>query len=235
MIHEILAVPWPLFPLDLFYFMNYELIYHKIINRAKSKDRIKLSKDHPNYIYYEAHHIIPKCLGGKGRCDQWKWHPNIVLLTPKEHFICHLLLSYVHPENSKIISSSWLMCNSTYTKSGQPRYQPASRTYERLRLLKNKAKVSDKTRKKQSLAQKGNKNGSGNKGKKYGPPKEKTREKISLANKGRTASNGGRKLKSSSFIECPHCKKIGDNNGGQMKRWHFDNCKLLDKKIIQPA
>lgn len=26
-------------------------------------------------------------------------------------------------------------------------------------------------------------------------------------------------------IECPHCGKKGDN--GNMKRWHFDNCKLI--------
>lgn len=29
-------------------------------------------------------------------------------------------------------------------------------------------------------------------------------------------------------IECPHCKKTGYE--GNMKRWHFDNCKLLTTK-----
>lgn len=28
----------------------------------------------------------------------------------------------------------------------------------------------------------------------------------------------------STIIECPHCKKTG--NVGNMKRWHFENCKL---------
>ena len=229
MIHEILAVPWPLFPLDLFYFMNYQLVYDNIVNRARLQNRVKLPKKHKYYVYYEAHHIVPKRLGGEGRCDQWKWHPNIVLLTPKEHFICHLMLAHLHPNNNKVVSALWLMCNSPYTKSGQYRYKTASRTYESIRLMKNKAIVTSETRAKQSAAQKGNKNGAGNKGNKYGPHKEETRVKIGLANKGRTASNGGRRLKRSSFLECPYCKKVGDNNGGQMRRWHFDNCKLLHK------
>ena len=29
-------------------------------------------------------------------------------------------------------------------------------------------------------------------------------------------------------IECPHCKKSG--NVGNMKRWHFDNCKVNDDR-----
>jgi hypothetical protein len=49
-----------------------------IIDRAKTLNRDKNGEE-----YYESHHIIPKCLGGK---DQ-------VLLTAKEHYICHLLLT----------------------------------------------------------------------------------------------------------------------------------------------
>lgn len=29
------------------------------------------------------------------------------------------------------------------------------------------------------------------------------------------------------ILSCPHCKKKG--GGGAMKRWHFENCKNLDK------
>jgi hypothetical protein len=209
--------------------MNYQAVYDRIISKAKLQSRVKLPKDDPNYVYYESHHIVPKCIGGDGRCNQWKWHPNIILLTPKEHFICHLLLSEIYPNNTSIVSSVWLMCNTTYTKSGQYRYKPSSKTYERLKLKKSNNTVKSETKRKQSLAQKGNKNGAGNKGNKYGPCKEETRLKIGLANKGRTASNGGRKIKVASFLECPHCNKIGNNNGGQMKRWHFNNCKLLDR------
>ncbi len=36
--------------------------------------------------YTEKHHIIPKCLGGSNKKE------NLVSLTAREHFICHLLL-----------------------------------------------------------------------------------------------------------------------------------------------
>jgi hypothetical protein len=39
--------------------------------------------------------------------------------------------------------------------------------------------------------------------------------------KGLVGKNKGKKLKQ---IECPHCKKL--SNGGNAKRWHFENCKF---------
>lgn len=57
--------------------------YNSIINRAQSQDR----KYTPNNAVYEKHHIIPKSLGGNNK------KTNLVLLTYKEHFLCHLLLT----------------------------------------------------------------------------------------------------------------------------------------------
>lgn len=37
--------------------MNYRKIYNNIINNAKDRNI--------NNQYYEIHHIIPKCIGGK--------------------------------------------------------------------------------------------------------------------------------------------------------------------------
>ena len=37
--------------------MNYQKIYESLIDRAKRENRNKLSKDNPNYVYYENHHI----------------------------------------------------------------------------------------------------------------------------------------------------------------------------------
>ena len=59
---------------------KYTTIYYNIVNRAKSRI---LSPD----IYTEKHHIIPKSLGGDNSKD------NLVSLTAKEHYICHLLLT----------------------------------------------------------------------------------------------------------------------------------------------
>lgn len=63
---------------------KYTKIYFNIINKALSENR-KKSK---NY-YYENHHIIPKCSPFNGSNSK----ENLVLLTAKEHYICHLLLT----------------------------------------------------------------------------------------------------------------------------------------------
>lgn len=61
---------------------KYKSWHDSIIDRAKSQHRKKLKRSNDQYVYYEKHHIIPSCMGGT----------EIVLLTAKEHFICHLLL-----------------------------------------------------------------------------------------------------------------------------------------------
>lgn len=55
--------------------------YISIVERALSEGRKK-----GRGVYYERHHIVPKFMGGKDT-------GNIVLLTAKEHFIAHLLLT----------------------------------------------------------------------------------------------------------------------------------------------
>jgi len=65
--------------------MDHQKIYESIIQKAKSENRIKINRDDKNYIYYENHHIIPKCLNGTNEEN------NLVLLTVKEHYIYHKL------------------------------------------------------------------------------------------------------------------------------------------------
>ena len=66
--------------------MDHQKIYENIILIAKSKNRQKLNKNDIDYVYYENHHIIPKCLNGNDDEN------NLVLLTAKEHYVCHKLL-----------------------------------------------------------------------------------------------------------------------------------------------
>ena len=115
--------------------MNYQKIYDRIVQRAKFENREK-GKD----IYYEAHHIIPKCLGGTGRTFDWKWHDNIVLLTAKEHFICHRLLHTIYPNNIKLQFAFEMMCFVQNDRQ-RPRYVPSSRVIEEAR---NKIKSRNK-------------------------------------------------------------------------------------------
>lgn len=68
--------------------MNYLRIYFRIIRKAKNENRIK-----SEVLYYEKHHIRPGCVGGSRKKS------NLVLLTAKEHFICHACLAK-HFENN---------------------------------------------------------------------------------------------------------------------------------------
>jgi NUMOD3 motif len=67
---------------ELFLENKYSKSYFKIIESARAKNRIK-----GNGEYFENHHLIPKFAGGNNSKD------NLILLTGKEHFICHHLLT----------------------------------------------------------------------------------------------------------------------------------------------
>lgn len=67
---------------DLFKDNKYTRWYYQIVNNARTQNRIKSDGS-----YYERHHIVPKSLGGN------EANINKVLLTFKEHFICHWLLT----------------------------------------------------------------------------------------------------------------------------------------------
>lgn len=99
--------------------MNYKNIYNKLIIKAKSEIRIK-----SDTVYYEAHHIKPRSFGGDGDCRNTN-HPNIVLLTPKEHYIAHLLLVAIYPNSPAMHKALWNMCNV----KKDIRYKPSAKTY----------------------------------------------------------------------------------------------------------
>lgn len=67
--------------------MNLQKIYDSIIERGLLRG---LNKKKLNG-YFEKHHIVPKCVGGKDEKS------NYVLLTAKEHYICHMILPYLYP------------------------------------------------------------------------------------------------------------------------------------------
>lgn len=97
--------------------MNYTIIYENLIKNAVDR---KLD------CYVETHHIIPRCMNG----DDNKL--NLVELTAREHFIAHMLLCKIYPENSKLKFALWAMVN--LPKKGNSRYKVSSRTYEQLKL-----------------------------------------------------------------------------------------------------
>jgi hypothetical protein len=74
--------------------MNYTTIYNNLIQRAASR----LLDG-----YKERHHIIPRCLGGNDTKE------NLVDLTPEEHYIAHLLLIKIYPNNNSLIHAAVMM------------------------------------------------------------------------------------------------------------------------------
>lgn len=82
--------------------MDYRRIYNELIARARS--RILDG-------YVERHHVIPKCMGGTDEIT------NLVQLTPEEHFLAHVLLVKIHPEEKNLILAVQKM---TRARKGRP-------------------------------------------------------------------------------------------------------------------
>lgn len=101
---------------------KYTKWYFNIINSAKNKKFFSES-------YYENHHIIPKSLGG----DNSK--QNLVKLTAREHFICHLLLVKMLSDKSHIRSMSYALLTMTRSNGGGRRNSITSRQFENAKRL----------------------------------------------------------------------------------------------------
>ena len=102
--------------------MNYRHIYCKIISYAKSQEKLGLRKK-GNGNYYEAHHILPKSL-----FPLWKNRKsNIVLLTAREHFFVHELLTKIYPTPQMIFALR------AFISRPNADYKITPREYERIR------------------------------------------------------------------------------------------------------
>lgn len=79
----------------------------------------------PPTKYWEGHHILPKCLGGKGRSTSK--HLNIIWLTAQEHFIAHKLLVECYPNVEKLSYAFWAMCtvSAAHTIASPEEYEQA--------------------------------------------------------------------------------------------------------------
>jgi len=117
--------------------MNHLKQYNLIIKNCKKQKRKKYLKTNKRYIYYENHHIISKCLGGNNNKE------NLVLLTAREHFICHKLLTYIYKGNKKIANA---YCRMTWDKNGKRNI--SARDYAYAKELKASIPMSEKTKQK---------------------------------------------------------------------------------------
>ena len=162
--------------------MNYAKIYGNIIKKAKSENRQK-----GQGIYYENHHILPKCLGGNDNED------NLILLRAKEHYICHKLLTKIYPTERGLFFALHYMIHGRQRKYlrlssfeyGEIRsnMKHSEKTKMKMSKIAKNRKVSDETRKILSESHKGI--SPSNKGKKMGPRSEEIKQQISEKLKGR--------------------------------------------------
>ena len=104
---------------------KYTRWYFNIITRAQSRRTVTQ--------YTEKHHIVPKSLGGEDQSF------NLVLLTAKEHFVCHRLLTKMTTGTAKrsMVYAAWQMTWS----NGRDRYLPSARTYAELRKQLSESRI----------------------------------------------------------------------------------------------
>jgi len=127
--------------------MNYLVIYQKIIKRAQERAS---SKKEANLAlgYSEAHHIIPRCMGGTDELE------NIAHLSAEEHYVSHQLLVKIYPGHSGLLAALVKMSTSVETPiKNNKLYGWIRRKISKDR--KGKNKDNDKRYQKSSETQKG--------------------------------------------------------------------------------
>jgi hypothetical protein len=208
--------------LQQMYLQNkYTTWYYNIVKSAKTRNLSKIS-------YKEKHHILPRSLGGTDEKN------NIVKLTAREHFICHLLLTKMTVGNAqqKMIYALWCMSMLTTT---QKQYKIKSHIYSKMR---------EQFKKLQSNRYSGE--GNPNFGKTHGA---ETRDKIKRARaeqdnthlKGRIINEEWREKLRIASVNNPNkhdpkpkgiCKKCGGSYARHiLKRWHDENCKTINNTL----
>lgn len=189
---------------------KYTKWYENIIAKAKSR------VNHEGY--FEKHHIVPRSLGGSNDDS------NLVKLTSKEHFVCHMLLPKMTEgiHHSKMVRAAWMI--ATMGNKNQARTKVKSRKYCKLKeewLAHSNLRQPRSPEHCAKLAY---------------PKTLEHRQKISKARQGKSWGHkhtDETKSKMSAWqkgvpkptLTCKHCDKtVSDLN---YRRWHGDNCKLL--------
>lgn len=216
--------------------MNYQRIYDSLVKKAQNRMNIE--------GYTEKHHIIPRTLGGSDDSS------NIVVFTGREHFIAHLLLAKIH--GGSMWHAAHMMSNmKRYTNR---KYEKVREEHAKQVSLKHSGKVvSEETRKKISEnKERSAKISQSLKGRQKSEEHKEAYKKSRLSRGGWIVSDGQKRKISEKLsgkgnpmwgkthneearriiseankqkVSCPHCGKTGGI--AIMKRWHFDNCKVL--------
>ena len=100
---------------------KYSIWYSQLIENARAR---------PYNGYVERHHIIPRCMGGSDEAD------NLVSLSAHGHFVAHLLLTKMVPQEymEKIVYAAWQQSRpSSKRNPSKPTVRINGRIYAYLR------------------------------------------------------------------------------------------------------
>jgi len=214
--------------------------YHNICSKASQEKRT------PDTTLYESHHILPKSLGGSDETD------NLVLLTFKEHYLAHLLLTRFTVGKDKM-----KMCFALHTFfhfQGKNKHRPLvvrSAVYEAhkkwyIEACKNRTQNFAR----QIYRFKHQKTGEELIGTRHdlqkhaGLTSQETYNIISENNRLRHSKGWGYYIEERNMYSyelptahnganmpsktCPHCNKLVTL--GNYSRWHGDKCKIIDPR-----
>lgn len=139
---------------EFFITNKYTSCYIKIIKRAISQNRVKIARECPDYVYYEEHHILPSSVFPEYKdLNEHIW--NSVLLTAKEHYICHLLLTkMMKNKKDELRMKRAFKTMIILSRSDQPRIYGRTVSLHRIGALH-----SEETKEKMSASRRGEKNG----------------------------------------------------------------------------
>lgn len=207
-------------------FLNnkYTTCYFNIINKITQLNRIKYKRNSENFIYYEKHHIIPKSIGGTNDKS------NLIFLTAREHYICHMLLTKMTENNNrrKMCYAFWGLNNQI--NEHQARIKSSSRFYEYSKKIMRESLSQE--RKGKTLEERYGPDRASeikitlSKRTARGPVSEDEKDKISNRIRNASANNPWIRNFEVNQPEKKICEKCNINvDLGNYTRHHGDNCK----------
>ncbi len=205
---------------------KYTRWYFHIIGNIKGENRRRVKRNNPDWVYYEQHHIMPKCFDGMDTAE------NLVLLTGREHFVAHWLLTKMVGDNSDKGKMFFALGRMMHSHKSDKKNVISGRRYEICRRAFSKNNVINTDRnEKISRSKLGIPRSEETKQKlrKYftdNPSRpmagkthtDKTKAKMKANHKGMTGRKNPSPLK-----QCYRCGGIADARN--IGRWHNKNCK----------
>ena len=171
---------------------------------STDKDFIKDQKENPQNYRYKIIHVFMK-------------RSDAVLLEIKLHNKFNVNINESFYNRSKQTSVGFDVTGTTHSISVKLKISDSliGKTKGRVKTEEHRTKISNTLRGHVQSEQTRLKKSESHKGKVHS---EETKMKMSSAKKGIRKE----------IVICPHCDKEG--GAGNMKRYHFDNCKFKDKK-----